>query len=57
VAWCAATNIVGGVGDLVQRTTDGGTGQVLGGQEIETSGAAVCGLHCARGDEDHMFRG
>jgi hypothetical protein len=22
---------------------------------IERSGGAVCGLHCARGDEEHIF--
>jgi hypothetical protein len=31
-AWHAATRIMAGVGDLVQRTEDGRTGQVLGGQ-------------------------
>jgi hypothetical protein len=36
--------IVTGVGDVVQRTRDGRTGQVLGGQTIERSGDAVCGL-------------
>jgi hypothetical protein len=30
-AWRAAMRIVAGVGDLVQRTCDGRTGQVLGG--------------------------
>jgi hypothetical protein len=30
-AWRAATRIVAGVGDLVQRTEDGRTGRVLGG--------------------------
>jgi hypothetical protein len=30
-AWRAAMRIVAGVGDLVQRTRDGRTGQVLGG--------------------------
>jgi hypothetical protein len=35
--WCAATRIVTGVGDLVQRTGDGRTGRVLrwpGGREV-----------------------
>jgi hypothetical protein len=36
--------IVAGVGDLVQRVGDGLTGQVLGGQAIERSGGAMCGL-------------
>jgi hypothetical protein len=49
-AWRAATRIVAGVGDLVQRTGDGRTGRVLGGRAIERSGGAVCGLHLARGD-------
>jgi hypothetical protein len=56
-AWCAATRIVAGVGDLVQRTGDGRTGRVLGGRVIERSGGAVCGLHHARGDEEHEFLG
>jgi hypothetical protein len=47
--------IVAGVGDLVQRTEDGRTGQVLGGRIIERPGGAVCGLHRARGDEEHGF--
>jgi hypothetical protein len=28
---------------------------VLGGRTIERSGDAVCGLHHAQGDEEHMF--
>jgi hypothetical protein len=43
--WRAATRIVAGVGDLVQRTEDGRTGRVLGGRKVERSGGAVCGLH------------
>jgi hypothetical protein len=46
-----------GVGDLVQRTRDDHTGRVLGGRMIERSGGAVCGLHRARGDEEHEFLG
>jgi hypothetical protein len=46
---------VTGVGDLMQRTGDGRTGRVLGGQTIERSGSAVCGLHRACEDEEHMF--
>jgi hypothetical protein len=57
VAWRAATRIVAGVGDLVQRTGDGHTGRVLGGREIERSGGAVCGLHRAHGDEKRGFQG
>jgi hypothetical protein len=44
-----------GVGDLVQRTRDDRTGQVLGGRVIERSGDVVCGLHRARGDQEHEF--
>jgi hypothetical protein len=50
VAWRAATRTVTGVGDLVQRTGHGRTGQILGGRAVERSGGAVCGLHLARGD-------
>jgi hypothetical protein len=57
VAWWAVTRIVAGVGDLVQRTGDGRTVRVLGGRTVERSGNAVCGLHRARGDEEHEFLG
>jgi hypothetical protein len=57
VAWHAVTRIMAGVGDLVQRTGDGRTSRVLGGRAIERSGGAVCGLHCARGDEERGFLG
>jgi hypothetical protein len=43
----AATRIMAGVGDLVQRTRDGHTGRVLDGQTIGSSGDTVCGLHHA----------
>jgi hypothetical protein len=56
-AWHVATRIMAGVGDLVQMTRDGRTGQVLGGEAIEMSSGAVCGLHRARGDEEHEFLG
>jgi hypothetical protein len=56
-AWRAATRIMVGVGDLVQRIGDGCTGQLLGGQTIERSGGAMCGLHHACGDEERMFLG
>jgi hypothetical protein len=46
-----------GVGDLMQRTGDGRTGQVLGGRVVKMSGGAVCGLHLARGDEERGFIG
>jgi hypothetical protein len=49
--------IVAGVGDLVQRIRDGRIGRVIGGRTIERSGDAVCGLHRARGDEEHVFLG
>jgi hypothetical protein len=57
VAWCASTRIMARVGDQLQRTEDGHTGQVLGGRVIEWSGCTVCGLHRARGDEEHEFLG
>jgi hypothetical protein len=50
VAWRAVTRTVAGVGDRVQRTGDGCTGQVLGGRAVERSGGAVCGLPLAHGD-------
>jgi hypothetical protein len=56
-AWRAATRTVAGVGDLVQRTGDGRTGRVLGGQAVERSGGAMCGLHLACGDLEHGFLG
>jgi hypothetical protein len=49
--------IMTGIGDLVQRTGDGRTSQVLSGRAIERSGGAVCGLHRARGDQEHGFLG
>jgi hypothetical protein len=57
VTWWAAMRIVAGVEDLVQRTGDGRTGQVIGGRTIERSGSAVCDLHRAHGDEERMFLG
>jgi hypothetical protein len=56
-AWRAAMRVVVGVGDLVQRTGDGRTGRVLGGQVSERSGGAVCGLQYARGDKERGFIG
>jgi hypothetical protein len=38
-------------------TKNGRTGRVLGGRAIERSGDSVCGLHRARGDEEHMLLG
>jgi hypothetical protein len=55
--WQAATRIVAGVGDLVQRIGDGRIGRVLGGETVEKSGDVVCGLHHARGDEEHECPG
>jgi hypothetical protein len=46
-AWYAATRIMVGVGDLVQRIGDGRTSRVLSGRVIERSNDAVCGLHRA----------
>jgi hypothetical protein len=56
-AWYAATRIVVGVGDLMQRTGDGSTGQVLSGRAIERSGGALCSLHRAHGNEERRFLG
>jgi hypothetical protein len=56
-AWRAATRIMARVGDLVQRTEDDRTGQVLGGRTIRRSGDTVCGLHRARGDGEREFLG
>jgi hypothetical protein len=55
--WRATTRIMTGVGDLVQRTGDDRTSEVLGGQVIERSGGVVCGLHHAHGDEERGFLG
>jgi hypothetical protein len=57
VTWRAVMRIMAGVGDLIQRIEDSRTGQVLDGRVIERSDGAVCGLHCARGDEEHIFLG
>jgi hypothetical protein len=46
-----------GVRDLVQRTGDDLTGQVLSGWTIGRSGDALCALHRARGDEERGFLG
>jgi hypothetical protein len=42
LAWHAATRTKAGVGDLVQRTGDGRTGQVLSGLAVEMASCAVC---------------
>jgi hypothetical protein len=57
VAWRAVTRIMTGVEDLVQRTGDGRTGQVLSGRTIGRSGDIVCGMYHAHRDEEHEFLG
>jgi hypothetical protein len=57
VEWRAATRIVAGVGDLMQRTEDGRTGRVLGGRAIERSGGTMCGLHHACEEKERVFLG
>jgi hypothetical protein len=57
VACCAATRIVAGVGDLVQRIRNNRTGWVLSGQTIKRPGDVVCSLHRACGDEKCEFFG
>jgi hypothetical protein len=57
VAWRAATRIMAGVGDQVQRTDDSRIGQVLYGQMIGRSGDAICGLYRAHKDGKHGFLG
>jgi hypothetical protein len=49
-AWRAAAWTVVGVGDLVQRTGDSRTSQVLDGRVIVRSSGVVCGLSLARGE-------
>jgi hypothetical protein len=56
-AWRAAMRIMAGVGDLVQRTGDSRTCQVLGGRTIGRSGDAVCDLYRAHIDEKSEFLG
>jgi hypothetical protein len=41
----------------VQRTGNGRTRRVLSDWTIERSGGTVCGLHCARGDNEREFIG
>jgi hypothetical protein len=57
VAWWAVMRIVVGVGDLMRRTRYDHTDRILGGPPIRRSGNVVCGLHRARGDNEHMFFG
>jgi hypothetical protein len=56
-AWRVTTRIVVGVGDMMQRTRDGRTGQVLSGRTVGRSVDTVCSLHRARGDEERVFFG
>jgi hypothetical protein len=56
-AWRIVMRIVAGVGDLMQRTRDGCTSQVLGGRMIDRSGDAECGPHYPRGDGERRFLG
>jgi hypothetical protein len=56
-AWHPVARIMTRVGDLVQMTVDGRTGQVLSDRAIERSGGTVCGLHRARGDKEREFLG
>jgi hypothetical protein len=56
-AWRAVMRIVARVGDLVHRTGDGRTGQVLGGRTIERLDDTVCDLHRACGDKERGFLG
>jgi hypothetical protein len=57
VTWRAATRIMAGLEDLVQRTGNGRTGWVLDGRAIERSGGVVYGLHRTREDEKRRFLG
>jgi hypothetical protein len=60
VSWCVGGRcgrIVAGVGDLVQRTGDGRTGQVLSGRAIKRLDSVMCGLHRALEDEEREFLG
>jgi hypothetical protein len=50
--WYAVTRIMAGVGDLMQRTEDGRTCRILSDRAIKRLDGIVCGLHCARGDEE-----
>jgi hypothetical protein len=54
-AWQTAMSIVAGVRDIVLRTGDGRTGQILGDRTIRRSDDTVCGLYRAHGDEEREF--
>jgi hypothetical protein len=55
--WHAVMRIMAGVEDLVQRTGDGRTSQVLDGRAVKRSGGVMCGLYCACADEERGFLG
>ncbi len=65
VSWCAGDRCDMACSDVDRGTSrrpgaedrGGHTGRVLGGRAIERSGGVVCGLHCARGDEERWFLG
>jgi hypothetical protein len=57
VVWRAATMVVAGVRDLVQRTGDDRTDRVLGGWAIESSSDDLCGLYHTQGDEERGILG
>jgi hypothetical protein len=66
VSWCAdgRCDMAGSDKDCGRNRRSGvedrgwlSTGRVLGGRAIGRSGDAVCGLHCACGDEKHGFLG
>jgi hypothetical protein len=46
---------VAGVGNPVQRTGNGRTGQILGGRAVERSGGVMCSLHLTCEDEEREF--
>jgi hypothetical protein len=56
-AWRAVMRIVAGVEDMVQRTRDGRTGQVLSDRTIGRSRDIICSLHRAQGDKEREFLG
>jgi hypothetical protein len=56
-AWWAAMRNVAGLGDLVKKTGDDRTVQVLDDPTIGRSDDAVCGLHRAYGDEERRLLG
>jgi hypothetical protein len=66
IVWCAGgrCDITGSDEDRGRSRRPGAEdrgwssiGRILGGQMIERSGDAVCGLHHARGDEKGEFLG